>query len=269
MRERLNPIMVSGMDRLVDALHGRDQHSVRIVQRVSHDAAVETLREIEGYRLQFDRIFDDGLTIDNVGRAIATFERALVTGPAPADYYEPLRAFREVFAEDLEDLEFFKEEEPDLYEQYLEMKDRSEQHPMSEAAKRGREIFFTDRGRCTACHTGANFTDEEFHNLGVGMDQDEPDLGRYLVTGVEEDRGAFKTPTIRNVELTAPYMHDGSLDTLEEVVEFYDEGGISNPWLSEDMQELNLTDQEKADLVEYMKALTSELPKVEMGRLPQ
>ena len=80
---------------------------------------------------------------------------------------------------------------------------------MSESAMRGREIFFTDKGSCTACHVGPNLTDELYHNLGVGMDAEKPDLGRYDVTKEEKDKGAFKTPTIRNVALSAPYMHDG------------------------------------------------------------
>jgi cytochrome c peroxidase len=75
---------------------------------------------------------------------------------------------------------------------------------LSESAKRGRELFFSDRAACTACHAGANFTDEKFHNIGVGMDAAEPDLGRYAVTHNEVDKGAFKTPTLRNVVLSPP-----------------------------------------------------------------
>jgi cytochrome c peroxidase len=145
----------------------------------------------------------------------------------------------------------------------------SEAHPMSESAKRGRELFFGQKGGCTACHAGPNFTDEKYHNLGVGMDAEEPDLGRYEVTKEDKDRGAFKTPTVRNVALTAPYMHDGSQKTLEEVVEWYDKGGHPNDYLSKDVRKLNLTDEDKQDLVAFMKALTGELPKVQMGRLPQ
>jgi cytochrome c peroxidase len=115
---------------------------------------------------------------------------------------------------------------------------------------------------------GANFSDEKYHNLGVGMDAKEPDLGRYVVTKDDKDRGAFKTPTIRNVALTAPYMHDGSQATLEEVVEWYAKGGHPNPYLSDKMKKLDLTAQDKKDLVAYMKALTGELPKVRADRLP-
>jgi cytochrome c peroxidase len=139
---------------------------------------------------------------------------------------------------------------------------------MSESAKRGREIFFTEKGNCTACHVGANLADEKYHNLGIGMDKPEPDLGRFVVTHDEQDKGGFKTPTVRNVALTAPYMHDGSLATLEEVVEWYDKGGHPNPHLSDKIKPLNLTAQDKADLVEFMKACTGPTPTVETSRLP-
>jgi cytochrome c peroxidase len=140
---------------------------------------------------------------------------------------------------------------------------------MSDSAKRGGVLFFGDKAGCTACHVGANFTDEKYHNIGVGMDAKEPDLGRYEVTKSKKDKGAFKTPTVRNVSLTGPYMHDGSEKTLEDVVEFYNKGGIKNPTLDEKIKPLNLTAQEKADLVEFMKALTGPLPQVESGRLPE
>ena len=100
------------------------------------------------------------------------------------------------------------------------------------------------------------------------MDKEQPDLGRFAVTNEDKDRGAFKTPTIRNVEFSAPYMHDGSQKTLEETVDHYDKGGTPNEWLSKDIRKLELTDQEKKDLVAFMKACSSQLPKVEQGRLP-
>jgi cytochrome c peroxidase len=234
----------------------------------THEGCLECLKLVPGYKLQFERIFPkEGLTIDTVAKAIATFERALVTGSSPADFFEPLRSFEAAFKEDLEDLEAFKADDPDGYERYLKLKADSDRAKMSESAKRGRELFF-GKANCTACHVGANFTDEKFHNLGVGMDQKEPDLGRYIVTKDEKDTGAFKTPTVRNVTLTGPYMHDGSQKTLEEVVEWYDKGGHPNAHLSDKIKKLNLTGQEKKDLVEYMKSLTGELPKVAAGRLP-
>ena len=140
---------------------------------------------------------------------------------------------------------------------------------MSDSAKRGRELFFTDKANCTACHVGANLTDEKYHNLGVGMDKEKPDIGREEVTKDPKDHGAFKTPTIRNVALSAPYMHDGSQKTLEEVVEWYAKGGHPNPNLSEKIKKLNLTDQDKKDLVEFMKACTGDFPKINRERLPE
>ena len=101
------------------------------------------------------------------------------------------------------------------------------------------------------------------------MDKPKPDLGRYDQTKIEKDKGAFKTPTVRNISQTGPYMHDGSLKTLEEVVEWYDKGGHPNPYLSDKMKKLNLTAQEKEDLVSYMKALQGDLPKVRTDRLPK
>jgi len=236
----------------------------------THDVAANTIGDVEGYRIQFEAIFDGGCTIDNIGKAIATFERVLVTGPAPWDHYQELKNFEELFAADLEFLYELKEEDPQFYEDYMRLKVASESNPITESAIRGGELFFSDKAGCTACHVGANFTDEKYHNLGVGMEAEEPDLGRFTVTGNEADKGAFKTPTVRNVVMTAPYMHDGSQETLEEVVEWYAKGGHPNEYLSEDIKKLDLTEQDKADLVEFMKVgLTSSLPRVERERLPK
>lgn len=236
----------------------------------THDECVERLETIEGYRIQFEKIFpDSGVTIDNVGKAIASFERVVVTGPSPADYYEPVLLVESQFPELVKDLEAFEEEDPDSFDFYMEAVENSEKNPMSEAAIRGRKLFFDKRSNCSTCHTGANFSDEQYHNLGVGMDTEKPDLGRFDQTKENKDLGAFKTPTIRNVALTAPYMHDGSQKTLEEVVEWYVKGGHANDHLSDKVKKLDLTDQEKSDLVAYMKALTGEFTSVCQDRLPK
>ena len=236
----------------------------------THEVCVQTVAKIPGYQAQFDAIFADGLNIENVGKAIASFERALVTGPAPWDYYQELQNFERAYAADIEDLEALQEEDEELYDEYMALKQGLEAHPISESAIRGGELFFSDKSGCTACHVGANFSDEKYHNLGVGMEAAEPDLGRFTVTGKDEDRGAFKTPTVRNVAATAPYMHDGSQQTLEEVVEWYVKGGHPNPYLSEKVKKLDLTAQDQADLVAFMKeGLTGSLPPVEEGRLPK
>lgn len=227
----------------------------------THEGVVQRLGENAVYKRQFAKVFGE-LTIDRVGQAIAAFERVLVTAPSPYDYHEQLRSFAGLDAEDIAD-------DPDLAAKYAETKAALEKQPMSESAKRGRDIFFTEKGNCTACHVGANLADEKYHNLGVGMDKENPDLGRFVVTKDPQDTGAFKTPTIRNVALTAPYMHDGSLATLEEVVEWYDKGGHPNPHLSEKIRPLKLTAEDKADLVEFMKACTGPTPTVETSRLPE
>ncbi len=235
----------------------------------THDAAVKTLKGIEGYRLEFEAIFPGkGITIDTVAQAIATFERSIVTGPSPADYYEPFANFVKNYGDELKDLDAFKKDDLDSYNQYWSLKRASDAHPISASAIRGRDLFF-GKANCTACHAGANFTDEKYHNIGVGMDKAKPDLGRYDQTKIEKDKGAFKTPTVRNISQTGPYMHDGSLKTLEEVVNWYDKGGHPNPYLSDKMKKLNLTAQEKEDLVSYMKALQGDLPKVRTDRLPK
>lgn len=229
----------------------------------THENAVNTVKKIPGYVMQFQAVFGkEGVTIDNIGKALAAFERMLVTGPSPSDYYERMLPYQKFTQEDLEDDE-------DLEKIYAQVMADYKAHPMSESAIRGRDLFFSKRVNCAACHVGANLTDELYHNLGVGMDQENPDLGRFVVTGVEKDKGAFKTPTIRNVAQTAPYMHDGSQKTLMEVVEHYNKGGTPNPWLSDKVEKLNLTQQEKEDLVAYMEACTGEFEKVETGRLPE
>ena len=235
----------------------------------THEACVDCLAGIPGYKLQFDAIFEDGITILNVGKVLATFERVLVTGPTPYDYENDLRNFNRLFAAEVEDLEALREDDPELYEQYTSLTRAVEQHPMSESAKNGMTLFF-GKANCTACHVGANFSDELYHNIGVGMDADEPDLGRYEITKDDKDRGAFKTPTLRNIVQSPPYMHDGSQATLEEVMQWYNVGGHKNPWLSDKMKPLNLTDQELKDVVAFMvEGLTGELPKVQDERLPQ
>lgn len=233
----------------------------------SHATCVKTLQEIPGYKAQFEKIFPDmGVNIDAVGLAIAAFERAIVTGPTPYDHREAFKKFASLEAEDLEDM---KEDDPEFYSEYLSLKKEAADNPMSASAVRGQTLFFGKKASCSNCHVGANLADEKHHNLGVGMGVDKPDLGRYEVTKNEVDKGAFKTPTIRNVALTAPYMHDGSQRTLEEVVEHYNKGGTPNKWLSEKITPLKLTAQEKLDLVEFMRACTGDFPYMATGRLPK
>ncbi len=140
---------------------------------------------------------------------------------------------------------------------------------MSAEAVRGMTLF-NAKANCKTCHAGFNFTDEQYHNLGVGMERKAPDLGRYEVTKTDTDRGALKTPTLRNVTQTAPYMHDGSEATLEAVVAFYNRGGVKNQWLAKEMKPLGLTPSEEGDLVAFLHALTGDVDGAEPpAKLPE
>lgn len=234
----------------------------------THDKAVATLKKIPGYVAQFKAVFggDDAVNIDNVGKALATFERVIVTGPSAYDYAEAFQPFTRFDKDELAEL---KEDSPETYARYEELKKGVEKNPLSEAAKRGKELFFSQEVNCAACHVGANLADEKYHNLGIGMDAKEPDVGRFAVTKDPKDWGAFKTPTIRNVALSAPYMHDGSLKTLADTVEHYNKGGTPNRNLSDKVKKLNLNKQQVQDIVAFMKACTGRFPKVERERLPE
>jgi cytochrome c peroxidase len=189
----------------------------------AHKACVECLKQVPGYVQRFKQVFGtEDFTIDHVAQAIATFERTVLSGNSPFDRYR-----------------------------------EGDKKAMTPEQIRGQAVFF-QKAACDACHIGFNFTDGSYANIGIGMDQKKPDLGRYNVTNREEDKGAFKVPTLREIEHTGPYMHDGSLKTLEEVVEHYNKGGIKNPYLDQRMKPLNLSEQDKKDLVAFLKALSGE-----------
>lgn len=229
----------------------------------SHQPIIDVIRGDTAYLRDFKKIFGISaaqITMTEVTQAIASFERTLISGNSRFDRW------------------YFRQE-PVLSEQEI----------------RGFKIFLGN-GRCVSCHvieqTTALFTDNRFHNIGVGINRvPERDvarltreflkakyrraevdrkvlanklvseLGRFAVTVSLTEIGAFKTPTLRNIALTAPYMHDGSLATLEEVIEHYDRGGASsanekiNPYLDGGIRPLKLTEQETADLVAFMKSL--------------
>ncbi len=189
----------------------------------THEAVAAKLNTIPGYRDQFQQVFGSpDVTIDNVAKAIAAFERTIISGNAPWDRFM-----------------------------------KGETTALSDSAKPGWELF-QNKANCIKCHAGFNLTDNAYHNLGVGFDKPNPDLGRYEVTKAGEDRGRFKTPTLREITYTGPYMHDGSHQTLEEVIEFYNKGGVKNPQLDVEMKPLNLTAAEKADMVAFLKSLNGE-----------
>lgn len=234
----------------------------------THEQAVATLKKIPGYVAQFKAVFGgkDPVNIDNVGKALGTFERVIVTGPSAFDYAEAFKPFSRFDADELAEL---KDDAPEVYARYQELRNGVKANPMSKSAARGQELYFSKEVNCAACHVGANLADEKYHNLGIGMDVKDPDVGRFEVTKDPKDWGAFKTPTIRNVALSAPYMHDGSLKTLEETVEHYNKGGTPNRNLSDKVKKLNLNKQQVRDIVAFMEACTGSFPKVERGRLPK
>jgi cytochrome c peroxidase len=197
--------------------------------------AISRLNAIPGYRSQFQKVFGTDATSENLAKAIAAFERTVLSGDAPYDKYKA-----------------------------------GDKSALSKTAARGYEVFF-HKAHCSACHSGPNFTDTGFHNLGVGIDDEKPDPGRQAEPKLEGAFGAFKTPTLREIGRTAPYMHDGRLATLEDVVEYYDKGGVPNDQLDEEIYPLKLSAADKADLVAFLKeGLSSEsYPTVEKPDLPE
>ena len=199
-----------------------------------HDVCVSKLDADPTYKAEFRKVFGPGpVTIGKVEKAIASFERTLISGDSPFDRYQ--------FGGDAKAL--------------------------SPSAIRGLAIFRDQaRGNCAACHTidknFALFTDGKFHNIGIGVDDEGnlTDLGRYNETKAKADMGAFLTPTLRNVAMSAPYMHDGSIKTLRGVVDYYAGGGNSNPYLDKKIKPLNLSGQERDDLAQFLDSLTGELP---------
>ena len=131
-----------------------------------------------------------------------------------------------------------------------------ERSALSAEEQAGLQVF-RGKGNCTACHVGPNFTDERPHNTGVAWREGQLlDPGRFAITGHDADRGAFKTPTLREIASTAPYMHDGTLTTLEEVIEFYDRGGNANPHRDPELHPLRLSADEKQTLAAFLRALS-------------
>ena len=175
----------------------------------------------EAYPDLFQSAFGDDPDAKGLAQALASYVRTILSGNAPFDRYV-----------------------------------NGDRHELTERQRQGLRVF-RGKGNCTACHLGPTFTDESFHNTGVAWrDGRLLDQGRFAVTGKETDHGAFKTPTLREVTRTAPYMHDGSIATLEDVIEFYDRGGNENPYLDDQLRRLNLTVEEKAELVAFLRSLS-------------
>lgn len=197
---------------------------------------IKKLKAHPYYPQKFQEAFGTDVNADGIAKAIASFERALKVKPSAVERFWA-----------------------------------GDKDALTAQQKQGMAIFNSSKGRCVACHSGPDMTDRRFNNIGVGFEppfRPDRDLGRYAVTKRDEDYGKFKTPTLRNIALSAPYMHDGSLATLEEVVDFYNQGGHDNPNLDPRIGELGLTVDERAALVAFLKALTGPDNLKDLGRLP-
>ena len=182
---------------------------------------VERLRADSTYRELFQKVFGAPPDVRLLAYALATYVRTILSGASPYDRYEA-----------------------------------GEKTALNPLEQEGLRVF-RGKARCAICHSGSNFTDEDFHNTGIAWNgQRFLDPGRLAVTREKQDQGAFKTPTLREIARTAPYMHDGSLQTLEEVIEFYDRGGNPNPYLDQDLRPLHLTAEERKSLLAFLRALS-------------
>lgn len=197
------------------------------------DALVAKVNAIAGYHPLFEKAYPgEPISAETIAKAIATFERTVVSTPSPFDRWRS-----------------------------------GDEAAVSDSVKRGFAVF-QNEGRCALCHQGFNFTDNGFHNIGVRSTTGEDDVGRFAHRKVKVNKGAFKTPTLRDIELTAPYMHNGIYRTLGEVVDHYDRGGDAKENLDPNVRPLGLNAQQKADLVEFLKSLTGAPMLVSLPALP-
>ena len=197
------------------------------------DEIVAKINALKGYQSQFKKVFGADATKENIMQAISAFERTIISGDTAWDRWQG-----------------------------------GDQSAASEAAKRGFDVF--KQAKCDNCHDGVLFTDQQFHNVGVGMDKPEPDLGRGKITNKPEDTGAFMTPTLRDVAKSAPYFHDGSIATLEEAVDFMLGGGRPNPHLdTKNLQKRTLTKEQRDDLLAFLRSLSVTNCQVTEPLIPQ
>jgi len=210
------------------------------------DAVAMTLNGIEAYKNEFQKVFNGPATGDNIAKAIATFVRTIRSQNSPWDKYQ-----------------------------------QGDKSAVSEDVIKGFTVFSdTDKANCTLCHVPPLFTDTLFHNVGIGFDKPMPDLGRGKTLAdaaekagtkdpnAEAMQGAFKTPTLRSITLTAPYFHDGRAKTLDEAVDFMLKGGIKNPHLDEKLKPKMLSKEERSQLMAFLKSLTPEQTPFEKPQVP-
>lgn len=193
---------------------------------------IPELRAIDGYEALFTTAFTDGITEQNIAKALAAFQRQIVVKDTP-------------------------------YDRFLD----GDMTALSQAELRGLRLF-TGRAFCSTCHNGPNLSDNQFYNIGLNTD----DKGRFEITKDENDLGRIRTPGLYGITHTAPYMHNGSIESLEEVIEFYDRGGDGHPntsfFIKQFMQPLGLSKAEKDDLLAFLTSLGGEVPIYEAPELP-
>jgi len=200
------------------------------------DKIAEAVGKIPGYEVQFRTIFGANATGDTIVKALASFVRTLRAGDSAWDKIE---------------------------------KDAADKSKEAEAARRGFALF-RGKAACAACHAPPSFTDNGFHNVGIGYDKDvkEPDIGRGKVTNNKEDNGKFKTPTVRNVVTSGPYFHDGRAATLDEAVDYMLSGGLPNDNLDKQLKKVTLTKAEREDLMAFLKALEAPAEPFKLPTIP-
>ncbi len=193
---------------------------------------VAKINAVPGYKNQFQKVFGSDATAENIMKAISAFERTIIGGDTAFDRWRA-----------------------------------GDETAVSEEVKRGWKVF--QDLKCTNCHDGALLADQQYHNVGIGMDAKEPDVGRFKVTNKPEDTGAFKTPTLRDITKSAPYFHDGSVATLEESVDLMVGGGKPNKYLDKkNLQKRKITPVQKQDLLALLKSLEVDC-KLSEPKLPQ
>jgi len=199
------------------------------------NVVTKLLADVPEYKKRFMEVFGEAPTKDNITKAIAAFERTLLEGNSPFDKFQA-----------------------------------GDANAISEDAQKGWELF--NQKLCSTCHTPPVFSNWGFYNSGVGTDKPNPDIGRMEITKLPSDKSAFRVPSLRGVEKTGPYFHDGSVESLEEAVKFMANGGKDNPNLHPLFRALKAqktTDQEIQQLVAFLKSLTGEHPVVKEPELPE
>jgi cytochrome c peroxidase len=206
-----------------------------IEMNMTLDAVVEKLKKIPGYQTKFKEVFGTEVNSAGIAKSIAAFERTILSGNAPYDKFVA-----------------------------------GDKTALSEKAQKGLALF-NGKAHCSACHSGPNFTDNAFHNIGVAFHASTPDHGRVVISKISGDTGAFKTPTLREIKRTAPYMHDGSEKTLKDVIAYYNKGGTDNEFLDEEIYALKLSNEEIDAIVTFMEeGLTSaDYPMITPPKLPE